>query len=104
MRKVEPNAAIDFDWVNTSPGLVIEESAEIVQLAVALSGNKGGGKVSYGTEAGLFQKAGIPTVICGPGSIEQAHSPDEFVGLEQLAQCEAFLTRLIETPAQKLGE
>jgi acetylornithine deacetylase len=103
MRKVEPNAAIDFDWVNTSPGLVIEESADIVKLAVALSGNKGGGKVSYGTEAGLFQKAGIPTVICGPGSIEQAHSPDEFVGLEQLAQCEAFLTRLIETPGPKLG-
>jgi acetylornithine deacetylase len=104
MRKVEPNAAIEFDWVNTSPGLVIEESADIVKLAVALSGNKGGGKVSYGTEAGLFQKAGIPTVICGPGSIEQAHSPDEFVGLEQLAQCEAFLMRLIETPTPVHGK
>lgn len=100
MRKVEPNAAIDFDWVNSSPGLVMEESAEIVQLAAALSRNKGGGKVSYGTEAGLFQKAGIPTVICGPGSIDQAHSPDEFVALEQLAQCEAFMMRLMETPAQ----
>ena len=49
------------------------------------------GKVSYGTEAGLFQKMGVPTVICGPGDIAQAHRPNEFVALEQLAQCEAFM-------------
>lgn len=99
MRQVEPNAAIDFEFVNSSPGLVMEENDAIVQLAAALSRNKGGGKVSYGTEAGLFQRAGIPTVICGPGSIEQAHSPDEYVSLEQLAQCEAFLARLVDRQA-----
>jgi acetylornithine deacetylase len=53
-------------------------------------------KVSYGTEAGLFQQAGFPAVVCGPGSIEQAHRPDEFIDLDQVATCEAFLRRLIE--------
>jgi acetylornithine deacetylase len=55
------------------------------------------GKVSYGTEAGLFQKMGVPTVICGPGDIAEAHRPNEFVALEQLAQCEAFMDRILET-------
>jgi acetylornithine deacetylase len=51
--------------------------------------------VSYGTEGGLFQQAGIPAVVCGPGSIVQAHKADEFIALEQLDQCAAFLERLI---------
>ena len=55
------------------------------------------GKVSYGTEAGLFQKMGVPSVICGPGDIAQAHRPNEFVTLEQLAQCESFMDRIIDT-------
>jgi acetylornithine deacetylase len=55
--------------------------------------------VAFGTEAGLFKNAGIPTVVCGPGSIEQAHQPDEFVSLEQLARCELFMERLASTPA-----
>ena len=75
----------------------MQESDEIVKLAEALSRNKPNGAVSYGTEGGLFQKAGIPTVICGPGDIDQAHRPNEFVSLEQLAQCEAFMQRLLET-------
>ena len=67
----------------------------IVKLAAALSRNKANGAVSYGTEGGLFQQAGIPTVICGPGDIAQAHRPNEFATLAQLAQCEAFMLRLI---------
>jgi acetylornithine deacetylase len=55
--------------------------------------------VSFGTEAGLFQQAGIPTVVCGPGSIEQAHKPNEWVSLEQVALCETFLRRLAERAA-----
>ena len=47
--------------------------------------------MAFGTEAGLFQRAGLSTVVCGPGSIAQAHQADEFVSLEQLARCEAFL-------------
>ncbi len=53
------------------------------------------GKVSYGTEGGLYQAAGIPTVICGPGHIGQAHKPDEFVSLAQLQRCEDFVDALI---------
>jgi len=53
------------------------------------------GTVAYGTEAGLFQQAGIPAVVCGPGSIEQAHKPDEFLALSQLLACENFLRKLV---------
>ena len=55
------------------------------------------GKVSYGTEASQFQRAGIPTVVCGPGSIEQAHKPNEYVTLEQVRKCEIFLQKLMES-------
>jgi len=95
MQRVEPLAAIDFEWLASAPGLQMQEDHDIVKLAALLAGNAPGGAVSYGTEAGLFQKAGIPTVICGPGSIEQAHTPNEFVSLDQLAQCEMFMQRLI---------
>ena len=54
------------------------------------------GKASFGTEGAQFQRAGIPTVICGPGSIEQAHKPNEFVTMDQVVQCEAFMRRLAD--------
>jgi acetylornithine deacetylase len=60
-----------------------------------LTGDNRTGRVSFGTEAGLFNNAGIPTVVCGPGFIDQAHKPDEFISLDQLAQGEAFLRRLM---------
>ena len=63
----------------------------MVRLARSLPVNFGVGKVSYVTEGSELQGAGIPTVICGPGSIEQAHRPNEFVALEQIARSEAFL-------------
>jgi acetylornithine deacetylase len=100
MQRVEPNAAIDFEWLASAPGLSMQESDAMVQLAAALARNKPNGAVSYGTEAGLFQRAGIPTVVCGPGSIEQAHRPNEFVALEQVAQCEAFMLRLMDPEMQ----
>ena len=99
MQRIEPNAAIKLELLNTAPGMNMQESDEIVKLATALSRNKPNGAVSYGTEGGLFQAAGIPTVICGPGDIEQAHRPNEFVSLAQLAQCEAFMQRLLENEA-----
>jgi len=94
MRKVDPLAAIHFEWLASAPGLQMQEDDDIVLLASSLAGNLPNGAVSYGTEAGLFQQAGIPTVICGPGNIEQAHTPNEYVELEQLAQCELFMQRL----------
>ncbi len=65
-------------------------------LARQLSGRNSAEAVSYGTEAGLFQEAGIPAVVCGPGSILQAHKPDEFVALEQIDACVAFMQRLVD--------
>ena len=101
MRRVEPNAAIRFEALASAPGMNMKESDDIVKLAAALARNKPNGAVSYGTEGGLFQQAGIPTVICGPGDIEQAHRPNEFVSLEQIAQCEAFMLRLIDSESGK---
>lgn len=100
MKKVEPNAAIEFEMLATAPGMSTAEDAAIVQLATALARNKPNGAVSYGTEGGLFQQAGIPTVICGPGDIEQAHRPNEFASLAQLAQCEAFMQRLLDSESR----
>jgi acetylornithine deacetylase len=97
MRGIVPSAGIDLQWVSQTVGLAAAESDAIVQWAMQLSKNPTVGKVSYGTEAGLFQKMGVPTVICGPGDIAEAHRPNEFVALDQLAQCESFMDRILET-------
>ena len=97
MRGIDASAGIDLQWVSQTVGLAAAESDAIVQWAMQLSRNPTVGKVSYGTEAGLFQKMGVPTVICGPGDIAEAHRPNEFVALDQLAQCESFMDRILET-------
>jgi acetylornithine deacetylase len=97
MRGIDASAGIDLQWVSQTVGLAAAESDAIVQWAMQLSKNSTVGKVSYGTEAGLFQKMGVPTVICGPGDIAEAHRPNEFVALDQLAQCESFMDRILET-------
>lgn len=96
MKAVDENSGIDLKWMSQTVGLAASETDAIVQWAMQLSKNPTVGKVSYGTEAGLFQKMGVPTVICGPGDIAEAHRPNEFVALEQLAQCEAFMDRILE--------
>jgi acetylornithine deacetylase len=96
MQGVSAQAGIAFEETNTVAALSITPDEEVVQLALALSGANGTGKVSFGTEGGFFQQGGIPTVICGPGSIEQAHKADEFIALAQVKQCEDFIDRLIE--------
>jgi len=97
MRAVDEQSGIDLQWLTQTAGLAASESDPIVQWAMQLSNNSTVGKVSYGTEAGLFQKMGVPTVICGPGDIAEAHRPNEFVTLDQLAQCERFMERILET-------
>ena len=77
------------------PGLVLDETSPAIALAREISGANSVETVAYGTEAGHFQRAGIPAVICGPGSIEQAHKADEFVALAELKACEGFLRKLI---------
>ncbi len=95
MHAVSTEASIALAEINAVPALSAKADDEVVQLAVALSGANAVGKVSFATEGGLFQQGGIPTVICGPGSIEQAHKPDEFIALDQVRKCEAFLDGLI---------
>ncbi|HLW23961.1 MAG TPA: acetylornithine deacetylase [Steroidobacteraceae bacterium] len=97
MRVIDPQAGIELTWASETAGLAAEETEAIVQWALKLSGAREVGKVCYGTEAGLFQKMGVPSVICGPGDIAQAHRPNEFVTLEQLGRCEAFIGRILET-------
>ena len=97
MRAVNPNAGINLVRESETAGLAAAESDAIVQWALQLSQAPKVGKVSYGTEAGLFQRMGVPSVICGPGDIEQAHRPNEFVSLDQLARCEAFMRGIVET-------
>jgi acetylornithine deacetylase len=97
MREIDPQSGIDLEWVSQTIGLAAAESDAIVQWAMGLARSGSTGKVSYGTEAGLFQRMGVPTVILGPGDIAEAHRPNEFVALEQLAQCETFLGRVLET-------
>jgi len=76
------------------PGLMPEPNGEAEALVRELTGANGTSVVSFGTEAGLFQQAGMSAVVCGPGSIEQAHKPDEFISLDQYAQGGRFLDRL----------
>ena len=96
MQAVDPQSGIDLAWASQTVGLAASETDAIVRWALELSDHSTVGKVSYGTEAGLFQQMGVPTVICGPGDIAQAHRPDEFVTFEQLARCEAFVARIVE--------
>jgi acetylornithine deacetylase len=90
-----PDAAIETRVLTSYPGLALDADSPAVALARELSGANAVETVAYGTEAGLFQKAGIPAVVCGPGSIDQAHKPDEFVALSQLVACENFLRKVI---------
>jgi acetylornithine deacetylase len=97
MQAVDPQSGIDLVWASQTIGLAAAESDAIVQWAMQLARSTQVGKVSYGTEAGLFQQMGVPTVILGPGDIAEAHRPNEFVALEQLARCETFMDRILET-------
>jgi acetylornithine deacetylase len=97
MHKVDPGAGFDFEVVSGFPGLDTPPEAEVVTLAKQLAGQDRHSKVAFGTEAGLFDEiARIPTVVIGPGSIEQAHKADEWIALDQLHACAAFVDRLIE--------
>jgi acetylornithine deacetylase len=95
MRAVAPETGIRFETICAVPAFLARDDDPAVQLARRLVGSDETTLVAFGTEAGLFQKAGIPTVVCGPGHIAQAHQADEYVALEQLAACERFLQALM---------
>jgi acetylornithine deacetylase len=94
MKAVDPATGFRWDEICAIPAFLATLDDPAVKLAQALAGTRATPLVGFGTEAGLFQQAGIPTVVCGPGSISQAHQADEFVSLEQLAACEAFVQGL----------
>lgn len=94
MKKIAPETGFRFETICEVPSFLGHPKDPVTLLAQRLSGEQRTTLVAFGTEAGLFKNAGIPTVVCGPGSIEQAHQPDEHVTLEQLARCEAFLQGL----------
>jgi len=99
MKKVAPEAGFAFDTLCEVPSFLGSAGDAVTRLAQRLSGENRTTQVAFGTEAGLFKNAGIPTVVCGPGSITQAHQPDEYVTLEQLARCETFLQGLAASPS-----
>jgi len=96
MHAVAPGTHIEFDHISTLPGFDTHEGSEITALGAACNGTHAFGKVSFGTEAALFHDAKVPAVICGPGHIAQAHQPNEWVSLEQIARCESFMRRLAD--------
>ena len=79
------------DWL---PGLSLDPDHALAGMVRRLTGSNSTGFVSYGTEAGLYEEAGIPSIVCGPGDIAQAHTPDEWIAESQLAACDGFLQRL----------
>lgn len=100
MRGKSSLADICFEKQSDNPGLSSARNAELARFVLGLRGAQGLGlNVSYMTEGGLFQRAGMDVVVCGPGSIEQAHSPNEYVELSQLAQCEYLISELCQRTA-----
>ncbi len=96
MKKIAGDAGINNQQTNVVPGLAPEANSPAEHLALHLAGANGTHAVSYCTEAGLFQQIGIPAIICGPGSIEQAHKPDEYIDISEMRKCEKFMERLLE--------
>ena len=99
MRAVHPDANIETEVIGEVAGLDVLDDNAARELVSGLVGANGAEVVSFGTEAGLFQEMGMSVVICGPGSIQQAHKPDEFVSLQQLSSCLDMLDRLGRTLA-----
>ena len=94
MQSVHLQTNIEFDSLAAYPPLLTDPQSEFAQWLAGWAGNKEYGTVAFGTEGGLFDEAGVATLVCGPGSMEQGHKPDEFVSIEQLNKCQDMLTNL----------
>lgn len=94
MRAVMPQADIVTEVIGEIDGLIPADDNEAKEIFMELTGADGADMVAFGTEAGIFQGLGMSAVVCGPGSIEQAHKPDEYLALDQLADCLTMLDRL----------
>jgi acetylornithine deacetylase len=96
MHAVNPETGFDFEVVTTMPGLSLGAGHALTGIVKQITGSNSTGKVSYGTEGGYYQGAGIATIICGPGHIAQAHQPDEWIAQDQLDACDTFIRRLVD--------
>ncbi len=94
MRAVMPEADIVTEVIGEVDGLIPADENEAKEILMELTGGNGAALVPFGTEAGIFQSLGMSAVVCGPGSIEQAHKPDEYLALDQLEECLVMLERL----------
>ncbi len=99
MKEISQRGAIVTERTGRVAPLVPEADSPAETLAMMLAGTNQTDVVSYGTEGGIFQEAGIPTVVCGPGNILQAHKPDEYIEIAQIDACEQFLKKLIGVAA-----
>lgn len=97
MHQIDAGCNISIEITTEYPGLSTAEDAEVVAFVKKLAQSTANANINFGTEGGLFSNVlGIPTVVCGPGSMDQGHKPDEFIHISQLQQCEAFMARLID--------
>ena len=101
MRATAPDVGIETSPRSLIPPLVPEDGSPAETLVMALAGTNRTHAVSYGTEAGIFQEAEFSAVICGPGSIDQAHKPDEYIALDQVEACAGFMRRLLDHAAAR---
>lgn len=105
MRAADPNAGFTIEVLHELPALALPDEHALATLASEASGAGANrpGRVSYGTEAGIYAEAGIPTIVCGPGDIARAHKPDEWIGRDELEACDAFLRRAVAIGTARLG-
>ncbi len=100
MRAISPDTAIAFEEIFDTPALDERGNIHLAQAIMPLCGHLSAGRVSFGTEAGILQEIGVPTIVCGPGDIRVAHQPDEYVEVAQLEACSRFLDVLGERLAR----
>jgi acetylornithine deacetylase len=96
MHRIASDTGFDYDVQLQMPGLSLSPDHALTALVKQLTGANSTGKVSYGTEGGYYERAGIPTIVCGPGHIAQAHQPDEWIAESELDACDAFIRRLAD--------
>jgi acetylornithine deacetylase len=96
MKAVHPDCGFSYEIALEMPGMALPADHALATVVKQLTASNSAGKVAYGTEGGFFQNAGIPTIICGPGHIDQAHQPDEWIAQSELDACDRFILRLAD--------
>ena len=96
MKAVHPDCGFSYEIELEMPSMTLAEEHPLAEAVKQVSGFSSTGKVSYGTEGGFFEKAGIPAIICGPGHIAQAHKADEWIACSELDACDRFVRRLAD--------